>query len=158
MGMANSTVNSVVLVDAVRTPFGKAGSLFAGTRADDLMVRCLRGLLERNPNIDPKNIDDVSIAAATQAGDQGMNIGRSASLLAGIPNTVPGYSIDRWCAGAMTAVTTIAGSILAGTIGFQPKTSWLQLFAWLAYLGVVIPLYLRPTQKSVAKNSLTSVK
>ena len=115
MGMANSTVNSVVLVDAVRTPFGKAGSLFAGTRADDLMVRCLRGLLERNPNIDPKNIDDVSIAAATQAGDQGMNIGRSASLLAGIPNTVPGYSIDRWCAGAMTAVTTIAGSIAMGS-------------------------------------------
>jgi acetyl-CoA acyltransferase len=85
--MSNSTVNTVVLVDAVRTPFGKAGSLFAGTRADDLMVRCLRGLLERNPNVDPKSIDDVAVAAATQTGDQGMNIGRSASLLAGIPNT-----------------------------------------------------------------------
>jgi acetyl-CoA acyltransferase len=105
---------SVVLVDAVRTPFGKAGSMFAGTRADDLMVRAIRGLLERNPKLDPKAIDDVAIAAATQSGDQGMNIGRSVSLLAGLPNTVPGYSIDRWCAGAMTAVTTISGAIALG--------------------------------------------
>ena len=105
---------SVVLVDAVRTPFGKAGSMYAGTRADDLMVRAIRGLLERNPKLDPKSIDDVAIAAATQSGDQGMNIGRSVALLAGLPNTVPGYSIDRWCAGAMTAVTTISGAIALG--------------------------------------------
>ena len=104
----------VVLVDAVRSPFGKAGSLYMGTRADDIMVRVLRGLLERNPKVDPKSIDDVAIAAASQIGDQGMNIGRSASLLAGIPNTVPGYSVDRWCAGAMTAVTTLAGAIASG--------------------------------------------
>ena len=106
---------TVVLVDAVRTPFGKAGSLYAGTRADDLMVRAIRGLLERNPKVDPASIEDVAIAAATQTGDQGMNIGRSAALLSGLPNTVPGYSIDRWCAGAMTAVTTIAGAIAMGT-------------------------------------------
>jgi acetyl-CoA acyltransferase len=105
---------SVVLVDAVRTPFGKAGSLYAGTRADDLIVRAMRGLLERNPKIAPTDIDDVAIAAATQSGDQGMNIGRSATLLAGLPNSVPGYSIDRWCAGALTAMTTIAGSIAMG--------------------------------------------
>lgn len=105
---------SVVLVDAVRTPFGKAGSMYAGTRADDLMVRAIRGLLERNPKLDPKSIDDVAIAAATQSGDQGMNIGRSVALLAGLPNTVPGYSIDRWCAGALTAVTTISGAIALG--------------------------------------------
>jgi acetyl-CoA acyltransferase len=104
----------VVLVDAVRTPFGKAGSLYAGTRADDIMVRCLRGLLERNPNLPVDQIDDVAIAAATQTGDQGMNIGRSVSILAGIPKSVPGYSIDRWCAGALTAVTTIAGGINMG--------------------------------------------
>jgi acetyl-CoA acyltransferase len=104
----------VVLVDAVRTPFGKAGSLYAGTRADDLIVRAMRGLLERNPKIAPTDIDDVAIAAATQSGDQGMNIGRSATLLAGLPNSVPGYSIDRWCAGALTAMTTIAGSIAMG--------------------------------------------
>ena len=110
-----ATSASVVLVDAVRTPFGKAGSLYAGTRADDLMVRAMRGLLERNPLLPLDQIDDVAIAAATQTGDQGMNLGRSASLLAGLPNTVPGYSVDRWCAGALTAVTTIAGAIAMGT-------------------------------------------
>ena len=110
----SATQPRVVLVDAVRTPFGKAGSLYAGTRADDIMVRAIRGLLERNPQVPLDQIDDVAIAAATQTGDQGMNIGRSASLLAGLPNTVPGYSIDRWCAGAMTAVTTLAGSIAMG--------------------------------------------
>ena len=107
-------LTSVVLVDAVRTPFGKAGSLYAGTRADDLMVRAIRGLLERNPQLPLDQIDDVAIAAATQTGDQGMNLGRSASLLAGLPNTVPGYSVDRWCAGAMTSVTTLAASIAMG--------------------------------------------
>ncbi|CAN2240096.1 PaaJ Acetyl-CoA acetyltransferase [Candidatus Planktophila dulcis] len=111
-----SEVRSVVLVDAVRTPFGKAGSMYAGTRADDLMVRAMRGLLERNPKVDLASIDDVAIAAATQTGDQGMNIGRSATLLAGLPKTVPGYSIDRWCAGALTATTTVAGAIAMGAI------------------------------------------
>lgn len=113
MNTAKTSTN-VVLVDAVRTPFGKAGSLYAGTRADDIVVRCIRGLLERNPKVNPAEIDDVAIAAATQFGDQGMNIGRSATILSGIPNTVPGYSIDRWCAGAMTSVTTLAGSINMG--------------------------------------------
>ena len=110
---AKSSTN-VVLVDAVRTPYGKAGSLYAQTRADDIMVRCIRGLLERNPNVPLAQIDEVAIAAATQTGDQGMNIGRSVAILAGIPKTVPGYSIDRWCAGALTAVTTIAGGINMG--------------------------------------------
>jgi acetyl-CoA acyltransferase len=107
---------TVVLVDAVRTPFGKAGSMYSGTRADDLMVRAMRGLLERNPKVNPGDIEDVAIAAATQTGDQGMNLGRSASLLAGLPNTVPGYSVDRWCAGALTATTSIAGAIAIGSI------------------------------------------
>ena len=114
MATTPNSLNTVVLVDAVRTPFGKAGSLYAGTRADDLMVRCIRGLLERNPSVPLSAIDEVAVAAATQSGDQGMNIGRSAALLAGLPNTVPGYSIDRWCAGAMTAVTTISGAIAMG--------------------------------------------
>ena len=114
MGKTASAKTNVVLVDAVRTPFGKAGSLYAQTRADDIMVRCIRGLLERNPNVPLEQIDEVAIAAATQTGDQGMTIGRSVSILAGIPKTVPGYSIDRWCAGALTAVTTIAGGINMG--------------------------------------------
>jgi acetyl-CoA acyltransferase len=107
---------SVVLVDAVRTPFGKAGSLYSEVRADDLIVRAVRGLLERNPKVDPVEIDDVAIAAATQIGDQGMLLGRSVGLLAGLPISVPGYSIDRWCAGALTSVTTIAGAIAFGAI------------------------------------------
>ena len=114
MSKSASAKTNVVLVDAVRTPFGKAGSLYAQTRADDIMVRCIRGLLERNPNLPLDQIDEVAIAAATQTGDQGMNIGRSVSILAGIPKSVPGYSIDRWCAGALTAVTTIAGGINMG--------------------------------------------
>jgi len=114
MSKTATAKTNVVLVDAVRTPFGKAGSLYSGTRADDIMVRCIRGLLERNPNLPIDQIDDVAIAAATQTGDQGMNIGRSVSILAGLPKTVPGYSIDRWCAGALTAVTTIAGGINMG--------------------------------------------
>ena len=112
----SQSLRSVVLVDAVRTPFGKAGSMYSGTRADDLMVRAIRGLLERNPKVSPDAIEDVAIAAATQTGDQGMNLGRSASLLAGLPVTVPGYSVDRWCAGAMTSMTTLAGAIAFGSI------------------------------------------
>ena len=108
------TLSNVVFVDGARTPFAKAGSLYSETRADDLVVKVMRELLRRNPQVPAERIDDVAIAAATQTGDQGMNIGRSASLLAGIPNSVPGYSIDRWCAGAMTAVTTLSGAIMSG--------------------------------------------
>jgi acetyl-CoA acyltransferase len=72
------------------------------------------GLLERHPDLPKEAIDDVAIAAATQYGDQGLQIGRSASILAGLPLTVPGYSIDRWCAGAMTSVTTTASAIGIG--------------------------------------------
>lgn len=108
------TIEPVVFVDGARTPFARAGSLYSDTRADDLMVKVIRELLRRNPNVPAERIDDVAIAAATQTGDQGMNIGRSVALLAGLPSTVPGYSIDRWCAGAMTAVTTLSGAIMSG--------------------------------------------
>jgi acetyl-CoA acyltransferase len=107
-------ISPVVFVDGARTPFARAGSLYAQTRADDLMVKVIRELLRRNPNLPPARVDDVAIAAATQTGDQGMNIGRSVALLSGLPSTVPGYSIDRWCAGAMTAVTTLSAAIMAG--------------------------------------------
>lgn len=110
----SQTVKDVVFVDGARTPFARAGSLYAETRADDLVVKVIQELLRRNPSLPPERIDDVAIAAATQTGDQGMNIGRSAALLAGLPRSVPGYSVDRWCAGAMTAVTTLAGSIMGG--------------------------------------------
>ncbi|GAB3802220.1 thiolase family protein [Micromonospora zhanjiangensis] len=107
-------VRDVVFVDGVRTPFGKAGGMYANTRADDLVIRCIRELLRRNPQLPPERVDEVAVAATTQIGDQGLTIGRTAALLAGLPKTVPGYSIDRMCAGAMTAVTSVAGGIAMG--------------------------------------------
>ena len=104
------TLREVVFVDGVRTPFGKAGEkgMYAQTRADDLVIRCIRELLRRNPGLPPERVEEVAIAATTQIGDQGLTLGRMASLLAGLPKTTPGYSVDRMCAGAMTAVTTTA--------------------------------------------------
>jgi acetyl-CoA acyltransferase len=107
-------VREVVFVDGVRTPFGKAGGAYQHTRADDLVIRCIRELLRRNPQLPPERVDEVAIAATTQIGDQGLTIGRTAALLAGLPKTVPGYAIDRMCAGAMTAVTSVAGGIAMG--------------------------------------------
>lgn len=106
----------VVFVDGVRTPFGKSGpkGLYAETRADDLVVRVIRELMRRNPGLPPERVDEVAIAATTQIGDQGLTIGRSAAVLAGLPKSVPGYAVDRMCAGAMTAVTTVAGGISFG--------------------------------------------
>ncbi|MEU8826564.1 acetyl-CoA C-acyltransferase [Streptomyces sp. NPDC048636] len=110
------TARDVVFVDGVRTPFGKAGpkGIYHETRADDLVVKCIRELLRRNPDLPPERIDEVAIAATTQIGDQGLTLGRTAGILAGLPQSVPGYSIDRMCAGAMTAVTATAGSIAFG--------------------------------------------
>src|SRR5919202_6703863 len=104
----------VVFVDGVRTPFGKAGSMYAETRADDLVVNCIRELLRRHPELPPERVDEVAIAATTQTGDQGLTIGRSAALLAGLPTSVPGFAIDRMCAGAMTAVTAVGSGIAFG--------------------------------------------
>jgi len=103
-------------VDGVRTPFGRAGEKgqYWGTRADDLIVKAMIGLLERNPKLPKERVDDVAIAATTQTGDQGLTLGRTAAILAGLPLSVPGYAIDRMCAGAMTSVTTIAGAIAFG--------------------------------------------
>ncbi|HZA30450.1 MAG TPA: thiolase family protein [Propionibacteriaceae bacterium] len=107
-------LRDVAFVDGVRTPFGKAGSMYAETRADDLVISCIRELMRRHPELPPERVDDVAIAATTQIGDQGLTIGRSAALLAGLPRSVPGFAIDRMCAGAMTAVTTVASGIAFG--------------------------------------------
>ncbi|MEU6752090.1 thiolase family protein [Spirillospora sp. NPDC046719] len=111
------TARDVVFVDGVRTPFGKAGpkGLYAQTRADDLVVRAIRELMRRNPSLPPERVDEVAIAATTQTGDQGLTIGRSAAVLAGLPKSVPGFAIDRMCAGAMTAVTTTGAGISFGS-------------------------------------------
>lgn len=111
------TLRNVVFVDGVRTPFGKAGEkgMYAQTRADDLVVACVRELMRRNPGLPPERVDEVAVAATTQIGDQGLTIGRMVALLSGLPASVPGYAIDRMCAGAMTAVTTTAAGIAFGS-------------------------------------------
>ncbi|TDD94376.1 thiolase family protein [Actinomadura rubrisoli] len=111
------TARDVVFVDGVRTPFGKAGpkGLYAETRADDMVVRAIRELMRRNPSLPPERVDEVAIAATTQTGDQGLTIGRSAAVLAGLPKSVPGYAVDRMCAGAMTAVTATGAGISFGS-------------------------------------------
>jgi acetyl-CoA acyltransferase len=108
----------VFFVDGVRTPFGKAGpkGQYWRTRADDLGVKAVRELLRRNPEIPPDRIGDVVLAATAQVGDQGLTLGRDVALLAGIPATVPGFAVDRMCAGALTAVTAAAGEIALGAI------------------------------------------
>jgi acetyl-CoA acyltransferase len=112
------TGRPVVFVEGVRTPFGRArpDGIYAGTRADDLAVKAVRELLRRHPELPPARIDEVAFAATTQTGDQGLTLGRTVGLLAGLPQSVPGYAIDRMCAGAMTAVTTTASGIGVGAL------------------------------------------
>ena len=106
----------IVYVDGVRTAFGKAGpsGLFWQTRADDMAVKAVRELLRRNPGVPPERVGDVVMAATAQVGDQGLTLGRDVALLAGLPHSVPGFAVDRMCAGALTAVTAAAGEIAMG--------------------------------------------
>ena len=109
-------LREVVFVDGVRTAFGKAGpgGLFWKTRADDMAVKVVRELLRRNPSVPAERIGDVILAATAQVGDQGLTLGRNVALLAGLPHTVPGFAVDRMCAGALTAATAGAGEIAMG--------------------------------------------
>ena len=109
-------LREVVFVDGVRTAFGRAGpgGAFWRTRADDMAVKVVRELLRRNPSVPPERVGDVVMAATAQVGDQGLTLGRDVALLAGLPTTVPGFAVDRMCAGALTAVTAGAGEIAMG--------------------------------------------
>jgi acetyl-CoA acyltransferase len=109
-------LREVVYVDGLRTAFGRAGpkGFFWRTRADDMAVKVVRELLRRNPSAPPERIGDVIMAATAQVGDQGLTLGRDVALLAGIPQSVPGFALDRMCAGALTSVTTGAGEIAMG--------------------------------------------
>jgi acetyl-CoA acyltransferase len=112
-------LREVVYVDGVRTAFGRAGrdGVFWNTRADDMGVKVVRELLRRNPQLPPERIDDVVFAATAQVGDQGLTLGRDVALLAGLPESVPGFAVDRMCAGALTATTAGAGEIAMGAAG-----------------------------------------
>jgi acetyl-CoA acyltransferase len=109
-------LQEVFFVDGARTAFGRAGEkgFFWRTRADDMAVKVVRELMRRSPTLPPERVDDVVLAATAQVGDQGLTLGRDVALLAGLPSTVPGFAVDRMCAGALTAITAGAGEIAMG--------------------------------------------
>lgn len=109
-------LRDAVYVDGARVPIGRArpDGYYANTRADDLAVRVIRALLDRNPQLAPHQVDDNVWAATTQIGDQGLTIGRTTAILAGLPKSVPGYAVDRMCAGALTTITNAANAIRVG--------------------------------------------
>jgi acetyl-CoA acyltransferase len=100
--------------DAVRTPFGRYGGVLATTRADDLAAIPIRALMERNPKVDWSAVDDVVYGCANQAGEDNRNVGRMALLLAGMPQEVPGTTVNRLCGSSMDAVAIAARAIKSG--------------------------------------------
>jgi acetyl-CoA acyltransferase len=106
----------VYVLDVCRTAFGKArpDGFFGQTRADDMVVKVIRTLMHRNPDIESSLIDDNIWGATTQMGDQGLTLGRTSAILAGLPVSVPGYSVDRMCAGGMTAINCGVSAIAMG--------------------------------------------
>ena len=106
----------VFICDAVRTPIGRFGGVLAGVRSDDLAAIPLKALLERNPQLDPAAIDEVFMGSANQAGEDNRNVARMAALLAGLPDTVPGVTLNRLCASGMDAVGTAFRAIACGEL------------------------------------------
>ncbi len=102
------------ICDVVRTPFGRYGGALSSVRADDLAAVPLRTLLERNPGLDPAGIDDVILGCANQAGEDNRNVARMALLLAGIPQEVPGVTVNRLCASSLEAIAVAARAIKTG--------------------------------------------
>lgn len=103
-----------VIVDAVRTPFGKYGGALSRVRPDDLAAIVIRSLIERNPLLNPSDIEDVIFGCANQAGEDNRNIARMALLLAGLPETVGGVTVNRLCASGLEAVNQAAAAIRMG--------------------------------------------
>jgi len=111
--MTQST-QAAYICDAIRTPFGRYGGALAAVRPDDLAVYPLKALLARNPTLDPAAIDDVILGNVNQAGEDNRNVARMSLLLAGIPQEVPGMTVNRLCASGMEAVSVAARAIAAG--------------------------------------------
>ncbi|MFD5664522.1 thiolase family protein [Streptomyces anthocyanicus] len=107
-------MKTVYLVDAVRTPFGKYNGGLSGVRPDDLAAHAIRELLGRTPGLDPSRIDDVYFGNANGAGEENRNVARMAALLAGLPTTVPGVTVNRLCASGLEAVIQAARAIAVG--------------------------------------------
>ncbi|MGW7074477.1 thiolase family protein [Streptomyces sp. NPDC054866] len=109
-------MRDVYIVDAVRTPVGKYNGALAGVRPDDLGAHAIRELLARTPDLDPARIGDVYFGNANGAGEENRNVGRMAALLAGLPVTVPGVTVNRLCASGLEAVIQAARAIALGDV------------------------------------------
>src|SRR5271154_6389891 len=107
-------MQEVFICDAVRTPFGRYGGSLATVRADDLGAVPIKALVERNPGVDWGSVDDVIYGCANQAGEDNRDVARMALLLAGLPDTVPGATVNRLCGSGMEAIATVARAIRAG--------------------------------------------
>lgn len=107
-------MQTVYIIDAVRTPIGKYGGALAGTRPDDLLALTIRALLNRNASVDPAAIEDVIAGAANQSGEDNRNVARMAALLAGLPVTVAGNTVNRLCASGLQAIMDAARAIMCG--------------------------------------------
>ncbi|MET7741702.1 thiolase family protein [Streptomyces sp. NPDC005385] len=107
-------MKDVYIVDAVRTPIGRYGGSLAGVRPDDLAAHAIRELLARTPGLDPARIEDVYVGNANGAGEENRNVGRMAALLAGLPTSVPGVTVNRLCASGLEAVVQAARAIAVG--------------------------------------------
>ncbi len=111
-------MRDVFICDAVRTPIGRYGGALAKTRADDLAAIPIKALMARNPGVDWSQLDEVYFGCANQAGEDSRNVARMAILLAGLPDTIPGITMNRLCASGLNAVGTAAQAIKAGEIEF----------------------------------------
>ncbi len=112
--MMSRQIQDAFIVAAARTPVGKARGVFRNTRPDDLLAHALRGVVAQCPELDPKWIDDVIVGCAMPEGEQGMNVARIGLLLAGLPDSVPGMTINRFCASGVQAVAQAADRIRLG--------------------------------------------
>ncbi|GAB3465542.1 thiolase family protein [Streptomonospora sediminis] len=125
-------MTDVFVLDAVRTPFGKHGGALAGVRPDDLAAHAVRGLVERTPGLDPAGIDDVYFGDANGAGEDNRNVARMAALLAGLPTSVPGATLNRLCGSGLEAVIAAnravavgdASLVLAGGVESMSRAPW----------------------------------
>ena len=110
----NIFMETVYIIDSVRTPIGKYGGALSGIRPDDLLANVIRALVQRNPAVDVHAIEDVIAGAANQAGEDNRNVARMAALLAGLPTTVAGNTVNRLCASGLQAIMDSARTIACG--------------------------------------------
>lgn len=112
--MKRDPARTAVIVDGLRSPFGRYGGFLRDVRPDDLCAWSIQEILKRNPQVNPEQIDDVLVGCANQAGEDNRNIARMAVLLAGLPVSIPGGTVNRLCGSGLMAVNDAARAIMAG--------------------------------------------